>query len=139
MEYLKQNVAKPVSGEELRYVAKNRTEWARRVRELRTEYGWPIVSQQTGRPDLGIGKYILESLRQSPEHDRIIPDPERREVLRRDGYRCQECGWTRKEWTRDDPRILEIHHIKPHVEGGENLKDNLVTLCSVCHDKIHRA
>ncbi len=138
LKYLLKNVGKPVSGEELRYVAKDRSEWARRVRELRTEFGWPIVTKNTGRPDLDIGIYLLEADRQSPEHDRHIPDTVKRRVLRRDGYRCQKCGWTHEEWNRSDPRHLELHHVKPHVKGGENTEENLVTLCTICHDDIHR-
>ena len=137
LKFLRANVGKIVTGEELRYVAKDRTEWARRVRELRTEYGWPIVTKNTGRPDLNVGVYLLEADRQSPEHDRNIPDRVKREVLRRDSYQCQKCEWSHKEWNRSDPRHLELHHIKPHVEGGENIEENLLTVCSVCHDEIH--
>jgi hypothetical protein len=138
LKYFLQNVGKQVSGEELRYVAKDRSEWARRVRELRTEFGWPIVTRNTGRPDLDVGIYLLEADRQSPEHDRHIPDAVKRKVLRRDGYRCQKCGWTHEEWNRSDPRHLELHHVKPHAKGGENTEENLVTLCTICHDDIHR-
>lgn len=138
LEYLRRNVGFPVSGEELRYVSKDRTEWARRVRELRTEHGWPIATRNTGRPDLGIGVYILEEDRQAPEHDRRIPDSVRREVLRRDGYKCVQCHWSRELWNKDDPRHLEIHHVKPHVEGGSNDAENLISLCNVCHDKKHK-
>jgi hypothetical protein len=81
LAYLKENVGKPITGDELRYVAKDSTQWARRVRELRNEFGWPIVTKNSGRPDLSVGIYLLESLRQSPEHDRQIPDSERRQVL----------------------------------------------------------
>lgn len=138
LEYLRKNVGKPVSGEELRYLAKDRTEWARRVRELRTEFGWPIVTKNTGRPDLDVGVYLLESARQSPEHDRVIEDLVRSAVLRRDGYKCQKCSWLHSEWNRSDPRHLELHHKKEHVKGGVNSADNLVTVCTVCHDEIHR-
>jgi len=138
LKYFLKNVGKPVSGEELRYVAKDKSEWARRVRELRTEFGWPIVTRNTGRPDLDIGIYLLEADRQSPEHDRHISDAVKRRVLRRDGYRCQKCGWTHEEWNRSDPRHLELHHVKPHAKGGESTEENLVTLCTVCHDDIHR-
>lgn len=138
LKYFLKNVGKPVSGEELRYVAKDKSEWARRVRELRTEFGWPIVTRNTGRPDLDIGIYLLEADRQSPEHDRHIPDAVKRRILRRDGYRCQKCGWTHEEWNRSDPRHLELHHVKPHAKGGENTEENLVTLCTVCHDDTHR-
>lgn len=138
LEFLKQNIGRGVTNEELRYVAGNKTEWARRVRELRTEYGWPITTKTTGRPDLAVGVYVLESDRQSPEHDRHIPDDIRREVLRRDEYTCQECGWSHSEWNPSDPRHLELHHIQHHAQGGENVEANLRTLCTVCHDKLHR-
>jgi hypothetical protein len=36
LEYMRNNVGRLVTGEEFRYVAKDKTEWARRVRELRT-------------------------------------------------------------------------------------------------------
>jgi hypothetical protein len=138
LKYLRKNVGQKVTGEELKYLAKDRSEWARRVRELRTEYGWPVVTQNTGRPDLEVGVYLLEADRQSPEHDRLIPDPVKRKVLRRDNYKCTACKWSHEGWNRSDPRHLELHHKKPHVEGGENTESNLITVCTVCHDEIHR-
>ena len=138
LKYLQANVGRGVTNEELRYVAGDKTEWARRVRELRTEHGWPIVTKTTGRPDLGVGVYVLQADRQSPEHDRSIPDDVRREVLRRDGYKCKTCGWSHNEWNPSDPRHLELHHIKHHAKGGENVEGNLKTLCNICHDKVHR-
>lgn len=137
LKFLIANVGKEITNEELRYVAGDKTEWARRVRELRTEFGWPVATKSTGRPDLGVGVYLLQSDRQSPEHDRHIPDDVRREVLRRDGYKCKECGWTHKEWNPSDPRHLELHHVKYHAKGGANIKENLKSLCIVCHDKLH--
>lgn len=138
LKYLRKNVGQKVTGEELKYLAKDRSEWARRVRELRTEYGWPVVTQNTGRPDLEVGVYLLEADRQSPEHDRRIPDPIKREVLRRDNYKCTICNWSHDEWNRSDPRHLELHHKKHHVKGGANTESNLITVCTVCHDEIHR-
>lgn len=138
LHYFKANVGKSVTGEELRYVANDKTEWARRVRELRTEYGWPIITKNTGNPELPVGSYILESLRQSPEHDRRIPDSVRGLVLRRDEYKCTKCGWSHKDWNRSDPRHLELHHLQAHAKGGENTEKNLITVCTVCHDKIHK-
>ncbi len=138
LEFFRINVGHAVTGEELRYVANDKTEWARRVRELRTEMGWPVSTKNTGRPDLAIGSYLLEQDRQSPAHDRIIPDPVRRAVLVRDGYKCKKCGWVFQQWDPSDPRHLELHHIKYHVRGGMNTEENLITVCTVCHDEIHR-
>lgn len=126
-----------MTGEELRYVAKDKTEWARRVRELRTEQGWPVATRTSGRPELPVGVYVLESLRQSPPHDRIITDVVRRLVLRRDGYRCRRCGWTHAEWNPSDARHLELHHVIEHKSGGDNTEANLVSLCTSCHDLWH--
>jgi hypothetical protein len=139
LKFLQKNVGKPVTGEELRYVAgSNKTEWARRTRELRTQDGWPLVTKQSGRPDLSVGVYVLEADRQNPPHDREIPDKVRLAVLERDEYSCQVCGWSRSRWSPLVPLFLELHHVKPHVEGGANDQDNLVTLCSSCHDDVHR-
>ena len=137
LQYLRQNVGKALTGEELRYVAGDKTEWARRVRELRTEEGWPVSTYWNGRPELKTGMYLLEEDRQLPQHDRKIPDAVRREVMVRDGYRCCDCGWSREQWNPDDPRHLEVHHIKHHMEGGLNEVANLLTLCNICHDQRH--
>lgn len=49
-------------------------------------------------------------------------------VLKRDGYRCTECG-TGKQ--------LEVHHLSyPDVWGEEPLSE-LKTVCRECHKKIH--
>lgn len=138
LEYMRKNVGEKISGEELRYVANNKSEWARRVRELRTEYGWPVMTKTTGMPDLPIGIYVLAEDRQAPEHDRTIPDHIRRSVLQRDDYKCQDCGWHHEKWNPSDPRHLEAHHLLQHVVGGSNTEDNLITLCNVCHDGRHR-
>jgi len=51
----------------------------------------------------------------------------RREILKRDGHTCQNCGLTGKK----------IHHIKKESAGGSDDSDNLVTLCSGCHNTLH--
>jgi hypothetical protein len=139
LKFLRHSVGKPVSGEELRYLASDRSEWARRVRELRTEEGWPVASQQSGRPDLPVGVYILERDQQAEPHDRNIPDLVRVAVLQRDKFACRKCGWTREMARPEDPRrFLELHHIREHRDRGENTPENLITLCNVDHDHVHR-
>jgi 5-methylcytosine-specific restriction endonuclease McrA len=52
----------------------------------------------------------------------------RNSVLRRDGWRCQSCG----------SRLgLEVHHITPRSKLGDDVEENLITLCWECHRRIH--
>ena len=137
--YFRRNVGEQITGEELNYLAKDKKEWARRVRELRTEQGWPIVTKNSGRDDLPIGVYVLEEDKQTYEHDRAIPDPVRVAVLQRDGFKCVQCGWNRSMLSPGDPRkSLELHHRQHHRDHGANTVDNLITLCNVDHDEAHR-
>ncbi len=139
IEYFRRNVGAEITGEELKYLARDKKEWARRVRELRTEQGWPIVTKNSGREDLAVGVYVLEEDRQTYEHDRRIPDPVRLAVLQRDEFKCVRCGWNRLMLSPDDPRkMLELHHVLHHKNKGENTVDNLITLCNVHHDEEHR-
>ncbi len=140
LRYLQENVGKEVTGEELTYLAKNRSEWARRVRELRTEQGWPVATKSSSRSDLPVGVYVLESNKQAEVHDRKIPDPIRIKVLERDRYSCQKCNWSHENSNPADKvrNLLELHHIEHHATGGSNTLENLITLCNVCHDDVHR-
>lgn len=139
LEFFKTNVGHEITNEELRYVAGDKTEWARRIRELRTEYGWQIVTKNTGLPTLAIGSYVLQTLEQLPEHDRRIPDDVKATVLDRDKYTCIGCGWNYAIANPADPRKrLELHHQQHHAHGGTNDANNLLTLCNVCHDVEHR-
>jgi hypothetical protein len=52
-------------------------------------------------------------------------------VLHRDGYKCQGG---RK--VKHDPR-LHVHHKTFRSNGGTDTPDNLITLCSTCHDALH--
>lgn len=139
LEYFRRNVGRQITGEELKYLAKDKKEWARRVRELRTEAGWPIITQNSGRADLAVGVYVLEEDRQAEEHDRDIPDDVRVAVLTRDKFSCVQCGWNRSMLTPEDPRkFLELHHKIFHRHKGDNTLENLETLCNVDHDTLHR-
>lgn len=140
LEYFLQNIGSPINSEELRYLANDKSEWARRTRELRTEDGWAIVTKFNGNPNLPTGVYILAHDRQAPTHDRRIKEIVRREVMQRDNYSCRwkGCGWNKQRYDKD-PRFLEVHHIEHHARGGRNTPDNLVTLCNLHHDEVHRS
>lgn len=62
----------------------------------------------------------------------------RAEVLRRDNYKCRDCGANPK----NDPKvILHEHHIIPVSKGGKTELSNLETNCDKCNlgkgDKIY--
>ena len=137
LELLKAYVTEPVTKEQLAYVAPNRD--FRRARELRTEEGWRVVTRQSGRPDLPAGVYVLESTEQLPPHDRNIPDATYEAVLQRDEQRCRYCGWSvSKRSPASRRQFLEVHHIEHHARGGRNNEENLITLCNLHHDEVHR-
>jgi hypothetical protein len=129
----------PLSTDDIRYVTKGKD--MRRLRELRTELGWRILTRNTGRPDLRPDEYILINTEPMEEHDRHIEDKVVAKVMMRDGCRCQKagCHWHPKEKTPGDPRqYIELHHINWHSTGGTNDPENLITLCNVHHKDVHR-
>lgn len=60
----------------------------------------------------------------------VIPPRLRRRVMARDDHRCQYPGCRHT-------RFLQIHHRLPVSQGGKTELDNLVTLCSKCHRRLH--
>lgn len=139
LKYFRTYVGEKLTVDELRYVANYKSEWARRVRELRTEEAWPIVTRNSGDPSLPNGIYMLAEDRQGKPHDRHISMLTRKEVQRRDSGSCRwvGCGWP-TGFPDSDQRFLEVHHIRQHVDGGEATPENLVTLCNLHHDEVHR-
>jgi 5-methylcytosine-specific restriction endonuclease McrA len=51
-----------------------------------------------------------------------------KEVLERDGRRCQSCG---------SLSAVEVHHQRFRSHQGADAKSNLITLCCKCHREIH--
>jgi HNH endonuclease len=51
-----------------------------------------------------------------------------RQVLRRDGWRCQSCGAMAN---------LEVHHKEFRSHAGQDAEENLITLCATCHASVH--
>ena len=52
-----------------------------------------------------------------------------RQVLDRDGWRCQTCG---------SMQHLQVHHLKCRSHLGGDEEQNLITLCAKCHLRMHR-
>ena len=79
-------------------------------------------------------------------YERMNPQPKRKKPLKhtsvayktrvmqcleRDGYQCRGCG------RKLDKSMLTAHHIKTIGAGGSDDLNNLITVCSICHGKIH--
>ncbi len=130
------NVGRIMETDELREVAGGITEWARRVRELRTEEGYKILTHND-RSDLKPGQYILEDPTPQPAFERAISKETRAFVLDRNGFTCQMCGAVAGEPHPYDPSRktrLHIGHIIDKSVGGTDDASNLRALCSVCNE-----
>jgi len=88
------------------------------------------------------GEAELELVRPAPAHwenDRLrfnadarhLTEAQRRELVRRDAYRCATPDCPHHLW-------LHVHHIVFYCQGGVTVPDNLIILCSTCHARLHR-
>lgn len=51
-------------------------------------------------------------------------------VLHRDGYQCHKCKTKKGK--------MHVHHVVFRSNGGTDSPENLIVLCSDCHDKLHK-
>lgn len=137
-QFLLANVGRVITSIEIRDAAgPGVSEWARRVRELREDEGWPIL---THNDDAGLkpGQYLL---REAPKERsdvvfaRSISAKVRAEVLDRNGFTCQMCGLTPGEIDPSTGRKVRLHigHIVDKSLGGKDELSNFRTLCSTCN------
>lgn len=134
--YFLANVGKILSASELRKVAGGITEWARRVRELRNEEGYQILTHND-RHDLRPGQYLLEDPAPIPSFSREISKEIRAIVLDRNGFTCQMCGAVAGEsHPYDTSRKTRLHigHVLDKSKGGSDESSNLRAICSVCNE-----
>ena len=61
---------------------------------------------------------------------RSIPLAMRYKILSRDNFRCVTCGASP---AKDGSVELHVDHIHPWSRGGQNVEENLRTLCSKCN------
>ncbi|MFM9977759.1 MAG: HNH endonuclease [Sphingomonadaceae bacterium] len=125
-----------IGSEELRAASGGISEWARRIRELRDQEGYRILTHND-RSDLKPGQYLLESAKPDPAFDRTISKETRSIVLARNGFTCQMCGAGAGEPHPDDSgRKTRLHlgHIVDKSMGGGDGPDNLRALCSICNE-----
>lgn len=135
------NLGRVMDSEELRVVADFQSEWARRVRELRTEEGYLILTHND-RSALKPGQYLLETAKPQPAFERTISKETRAYVLDRNGFTCQMCGAVAGESHPYDltrKTRLHIGHIIDKSKGGSDDPSNLRAICSVCNEGAQNA
>ena len=131
-----QNIGRVIHADELREVAGGTSDWARRVRELRGEEGFLILTHND-RAGLKPGQYLLESAKPQPAFARAISKETRAFVLDRNGFTCQMCGAVAGEMHPFDASRktrLHIGHIIDKSLGGSDEPGNLRAICSVCNE-----
>ena len=132
------NVGRVVTSIELRDAAGTGvSEWARRVRELREQERWPIITHNDSAK-LKPGQYLLTAI--PPEKSGVafsqnISAKLRAEVLDRNGFTCQMCGLTPGDIDPATGRKVRLHigHIRDKSLGGKDELSNLRALCSICN------
>lgn len=136
-QFLLANIGRVIESHELQTAADGAVQYSRRLRELRDEERWPILSHND-TTDLKPGQYLLRETppqKTLPQFARSISARLRAEVLDRNGFSCQMCGLTPGEIDPATNRKVRLHigHIKDKALGGKDELSNLRALCSNCN------
>jgi len=138
LEFFLTNIGRVIEGEELREASGNVSEWGRRVRELRDEEGYQILTHRD-RADLKPGQYLLETEKRVPAFSRSISKETRAYVLERNGYTCQMCGLAAGDPDQFDSMRtvrLTMGHIIDKSKGGSDAPNNLRAVCTNCNEGL---
>lgn len=135
-EYFLANIGNVLSSDQLYEISGRKNEFGRRIRELRNEEGYQILTHND-RAELKPGEYLLETPKPLPAFARDVSKETRAYVLERNGYLCQHCGAKAGEPHPYDPsRSTRMHlgHIVDKSKGGTDEPSNLRALCSICNE-----
>jgi 5-methylcytosine-specific restriction endonuclease McrA len=136
-QFLIENLGRIIRSSELQAAAGGAVQYSRRLRELRDEEGWPILSH-LDTAELKPGEYLLKEVPKATkpvQFGRGISAKLRAEVLDRNGFTCQMCGLTPGEIDPHTGRKVRLHvgHIVDKTLGGKDELSNLRTLCATCN------
>lgn len=138
LEFLLKNLGKILTSKEIQDASGGASEWARRLRELRNEDGYQILSHKD-RADLKPNQYLMETIERVPSFKREISKETRAWVLERNGYTCQMCGVAAGD---PDPLggnrtvRLTMGHILDKSKGGTDDAGNLRAVCTNCNEGL---
>ncbi len=141
LDFLLANVGVLLTSAEIQAASGGKSEWARRVRELRDEEGYQILSHKD-RANLKPGQYILETTKRVPAFKRGISKETRAWVLERNGYTCQMCGCAAGDpdpLGGPRPVRLTLGHIRDKSKGGDDTPQNLRAVCSTCNEGLQNS
>ncbi len=135
-DFFLSNLGNVLDSEQLRVASGGISEWARRIRELRNEEGYQILTHND-RSDLRPGQYLLLTAKPEPAFERGISKETRSIVLDRNGFTCQMWGAGAGEphpFDLSRKTRLHIGHIIDKSMGGTDDPSNLRAVCSVCNE-----
>lgn len=138
LEFFLKNIGTVVESRDIQSASGGAVEWARRVRELRNEDGYQILSHKD-RSNLKPNQYLLETLERLPAFSRSVSKETRAWVLERNGYTCQMCGCAAGD---PDPLggnrtvRLTMGHIIDKSKGGDDSPNNLRPVCTNCNEGL---
>ena len=138
LDYFLSNIGKVLESKDIQNASGGAVEWARRVRELRNEEGYQILSHKD-RANLKPNQYLLETEKRTPSFTRNISKQTRAWVLERNGYTCQMCGLAAGD---PDPFggsrsvRLTMGHIIDKSLGGDDTVQNLRAVCTNCNEGL---
>jgi len=123
-QFLLENIGRVIDSHELQKAAGGAVQYSRRLRELREQEGWKILSHND-TTDLKPGQYLL--LERPPDVPPVqfskgISARLRAEVFDRNGFTCQMCGLTPGDIDPHTQRKVRLHvgHIKDKSLGGKD-------------------
>lgn len=138
LEFFLKNLGKVLESRQIQEASGGASEWARRVRELRNEEGYQILSHKD-RSHLKPNQYLLETAKRVPAFGRNISKETRAWVLERNGYTCQMCGVAAGDvdpYNSSRTIRLTMGHIIDKSKGGDDSANNLRAICTNCNEGL---
>ncbi len=138
LDFFLKNIGNILQSREIQAASGGAVEWARRVRELRNEDGYQILTHKD-RSFLKPNQYLMETEKRVPAFARDISKELRARVLDKNGNTCQMCGVSAGD---PDPFggtrtvRLTLGHIIDKSKGGEDTFQNLRALCTNCNEGL---
>ena len=138
LDFFLQNIGKVLESRQIQAASGGASEWARRVRELRNEDGYQILSHKDS-VGLKPNQYLMETATRIPGFARNISKETRAWVLERNGYTCQMCGLAAGDPDPFNPSRtvrLTMGHILDKSKGGDDSPQNLRAICTNCNEGL---